>query len=181
MPVEPTARRIAHGSHAETCLSFGRKRCKSLFIEAMHLLPQRFVWQASLSSSQGRLRNSSTPPPSCCSVISEKACRTSSRGRLFRLCSDPMPRDRSRSDWSLLRLKFRASSTGCRRSDERHHSMRQPSFGKKAGIGCIPRQKRSPAGTQDRRCGCRRALPQSQGVEEQGKTRRTTFGRVLRR
>ena len=92
-----------------------------------------------------------------------------------------MPRDRSRCDWSLLRSKLRASSTGCRRSDERHLSMPQPSFGKRAGIGCILWQKGSPAGTQDRRFGCRHALPRNQGVEEQGKTRRTTFGRVLRR
>jgi hypothetical protein len=51
--------------------------------EAMHLLPQSFVFQTVLSSSQGRLfeqRPSSSRPVR----YFRKACRTSSRGRLFR-------------------------------------------------------------------------------------------------
>jgi hypothetical protein len=49
----------------------------------MHLLPQSFESDGPLLLPRGVCRNSGTPPPSRCSVLFWKACRTSSRGRLF--------------------------------------------------------------------------------------------------
>ncbi|VTZ65394.1 hypothetical protein EMEDMD4_790418 [Sinorhizobium medicae] len=61
-----------------------RNHCMIVFNEAMHLLPQSFVIQAAHSSSQGRLKDQRHS--SSLSLIGSfrKACRTSSRGRLFR-------------------------------------------------------------------------------------------------
>ena len=41
------------------------------FIEAMHLLPQSFDFRRPLFLPRGVCRNSGTPPPSCCSLLSE--------------------------------------------------------------------------------------------------------------
>ncbi|PDV86176.1 hypothetical protein CO652_22245 [Rhizobium sp. H4] len=55
-----------------------------IFIEAMLLLPQRFDIQTAHSSSRRDVCwNSGTPPPKSLFGSFRKACRTSSRGRLF--------------------------------------------------------------------------------------------------
>ncbi|QND44253.1 hypothetical protein HB780_00280 (plasmid) [Rhizobium lusitanum] len=55
-----------------------------VFIEAMHLLPQSFDDAGALSSSQGRLRERQHSSSQLLFGSFRKACRTSSRGRLFR-------------------------------------------------------------------------------------------------
>jgi hypothetical protein len=55
-----------------------------IFIEAMHLLPQSFVFQMAHSSSQGRLKEQRHSSSQSLFGSFRKACRTSSRGRLFR-------------------------------------------------------------------------------------------------
>jgi hypothetical protein len=58
-----------------------------IVIEAMHLLPHPFELQTSYSSSQGRLQEQQHSSSQLLFGFSGKACRTSSRGRLFRFCS----------------------------------------------------------------------------------------------
>ncbi|KQV38701.1 hypothetical protein ASC96_25560 [Rhizobium sp. Root1204] len=53
-------------------------------IEAMHLLPQSFEFQMARSSSQGRLKEQRHSSSQSLFGSFRKACRTSSRGRLFR-------------------------------------------------------------------------------------------------
>ncbi len=53
-------------------------------IEAMHLLPRRFDMRTPYSSSQGRLREQQHSSSQLLFGYFRKACRTSSRGRLFR-------------------------------------------------------------------------------------------------
>ncbi|MGQ3240693.1 MAG: hypothetical protein ACT6U0_10900 [Shinella sp.] len=55
-----------------------------LFIEAMHLLPQGFELQTVPSSSQERLQEQRHSSSQSLFGSFRKACRTSSRGRLFR-------------------------------------------------------------------------------------------------
>jgi hypothetical protein len=54
-------------------------------IEVMHLLPHPFDMQTSYSSSQGRLREQQHSSSQLLFGYFRKACRTSSRDRLFRL------------------------------------------------------------------------------------------------
>jgi hypothetical protein len=49
-------RRIAHGCRAETCLSFRLKQPIQIFTEAMHRLPQSFVFAGASLLLKGRLR-----------------------------------------------------------------------------------------------------------------------------
>jgi len=55
-----------------------------IFIEAMHLLPQSFEFRTAHSSSQGRLKEQRHSSSQSLFGSFRKACRTSSRGRLFR-------------------------------------------------------------------------------------------------
>jgi hypothetical protein len=67
------------------------------FIEALHLLPQRFEIQTAYSSSRDVWWNSGTPPPKSLFGSFRKACRTSSRGRLFYFGA--VARQSPRSSW----------------------------------------------------------------------------------
>lgn len=67
------------------------------FIEALHLLPQRFEIQTAYSSSRDVCWNSGTPPPKSLFGSFRKACRTSSRGRLFYFGA--VARQSPRSSW----------------------------------------------------------------------------------
>ena len=83
--------RYMHSCTATEPIPRNRECCINLLIEAMHLLPQSFVFQATHSSSQGSLREQRHSSSQSLFGFSGKACRTSSRGRLFRL----FPQDRN--------------------------------------------------------------------------------------
>ncbi|CDZ51628.1 Hypothetical protein NGAL_HAMBI2427_42450 [Neorhizobium galegae bv. orientalis] len=65
--------------------------------EAMHLLPQSFVFQATHSSSQGKPDGTAALLLPAVVQFFRKACRTSSRGRLFRFPIQSGPEFRRQS------------------------------------------------------------------------------------
>jgi len=78
------ALRLVHSCTAAKSVSCGAETGTLVFIEAMHLLPQGFDFRRPTPPPKGRLseqRHSSSQP---LFGSFRKACRTSSRGRLFR-------------------------------------------------------------------------------------------------
>jgi len=76
--------RYAHVWAAADHLTGCEKSCINELNEAMHLLPQSFGFQATYSSSQGSLSEQRHSSSQSLFGSFRKACRTSSRGRLFR-------------------------------------------------------------------------------------------------
>ncbi|WP_069061900.1 hypothetical protein [Sinorhizobium sp. RAC02] len=79
-----------------------------LFIEAMHLLPQGFELQTVPSSSQERLQERRHSSSQSLFGSFRKACRTSSRGRLFRF-RDGLPSHQHRALLVIRRHRGRAA------------------------------------------------------------------------
>ncbi|WP_234834314.1 hypothetical protein [Sinorhizobium meliloti] len=78
--------RLAHAAWlgCEFRSTIGARLLYSQFIEAMHLLPQSFDMRATFPPPEFACGISATPPPGMLIGSFGKACRTSSRGRLFR-------------------------------------------------------------------------------------------------
>jgi hypothetical protein len=75
---------MAHSCPAIFCLGFEQKIGIFIFIEAMHLLPQSFEITKDPLLLPGSFVGSATLLLPVADRFFSKACRTSSRGRLFR-------------------------------------------------------------------------------------------------